>query len=218
MSFDVTKAIKIVDELLTHLSPPVLEEEKKYEQFRSPWKKLSADQLVENILRKYLQGSITKELFEIFDVRDDDKDFPGGNIITAKNIPVRSFRKNLGKIFNEFYDREVIVIHCMYSQQRGVQSANWYTRSLEELVNNYCNPKLKNKQPNYSSQYSSLKDIKLNDNIIECLKEQRVFLLVGGFNNFLNRYYDDNHELFENFDNSLWRTDHETKLVHIFDM
>ncbi len=221
MSFGVTDAIKIVDELLTGLSPPIVEEE-KYEEFRCQWSELHATELVK-LLQSYVIGcSVKREVFEIFDVRDDTKDFKGGNIITATNIPHKVFRQNLGTIFNKFHSREIIVIHCMYSQQRGVKAANWYTRSLEELVNNYQNPNTKNKAPTYSSQYSSLKDVKLNDDVIKSLQRQNVFVLSGGFNHFLNEYYDYYTQLFENFNSNLWKHDasmwNNTKLVHIFDM
>eukprot|EP01084_Bolivina_argentea_P231948 391050_1 len=102
----------MVDNLIANLSPPVTKE-KPYKSFRCEWELLDPAKVVD-LLQHYLNGTdVHRDQFEIIDVRHDVKDFLGGNIITARNIPFTAFKANLGNLFNELYQREIVIIHCM---------------------------------------------------------------------------------------------------------
>ena len=216
-----TEAIGIVDELIASLSPPSIAEieEKAFVPFKCDWSFLSPSKMREILV------SMDRNEFAIIDVRDDIKDFLGGNLVSAKNVPVGSFRNNLGVILNEYHGRKLVVIHCMYSQQRGVRSAKWYVRALEELVNNYLNPQINLEHIEYHEPYYSLSDVLLNDEVVECLRNQRVCVLKGGFNRFLNEYHEEHSQLFENVDEKYWKIEEhldrngvaESRMVHIYD-
>ena len=60
------------------------------------WEK-SLSQHVTSVVLQHENGKVPKDAFVIFDVRDK-RDFVGGNIKTAKNIPHRIFGANLGNI------------------------------------------------------------------------------------------------------------------------
>ena len=213
-TFGVTEAIKIVDDLIFDLSPATTSSEMAYDEFRTQWGKLQALEFA-SFLEQFRNGKVDGDQFQIFDVRDNLKDFKGGNIISAQNIPCDVFRENLGNLFNEYYDCQNVIIHCMYSQKRGIQCANWYQRALEELVNNFDNPNIR--KPMYSKQYYSLNDVKINKNIIECLKRQKLFVLKGGFNEFLNQCIQNHPNLIENFDKNVWKCDDDGRWVSVLD-
>lgn len=221
-NFGVSAAIKIVDDLVENLSPPV-EKEIPYDIWQTDWHEVAPDKICELMLQ-YENGNIRKNFMIMFDVRDDKKDFPGGNIKTSINVPHRVFRENLGNLINEYYDKVNVIIFCMYSQQRGVRCINWYRQALEELINNYQNPNIK--KPIYSKQFYALNDVKLDDQVIDSLKNQKIFIMKGGFNRFFNKYIKNHRSVFENFDQKYWKykSDHEIgqlvasgKWVHKFD-
>ena len=135
--FATTEAIKIVNELLVGLSPPG-DEQKEYVPLRCEWHFVSARK-VKDLLVSVHRGDTDRNVVQIFDARDEITDFNGGNLIGAKNVPHNTFLNNLGNLFNEYHDRKEILIHCMYSQQRGVKCANWYVRAIEELVDRHRN-------------------------------------------------------------------------------
>merc|ERR1712043_113752 len=139
---------------------------------------------------------------------------PGGNIKTAKNIPHRAFRDNLANIINEYHNTQHIIIHCMYSQKRGVQCCQWYRNALEELVNQYQDPNIK--EPSYSKQFDSLKDVDLNEKVIVALKRQKFYLMKGGFNGILNKYINSHPQVFENFDSQYWKFESDIESNALF--
>ena len=217
--FATTEAIQIVDDLLSELSPPK-SEEKEYIPYRGDWKFVEASK-VKDMLVSVANGRTARDILQIFDVRDDITDFCGGNLITAKNVPCNTFLNNLGHLFNEYHPRKEILIHCMYSQQRGIKCANWYVRGIEELVNHYLDPKKVDTE--YPAQFYSLNDVKLSDELIKNMSNQKVFVLKGGFSRILNKYASNSHfsQIFENWDDSLWRLHSDIsgkKFVHIHDM
>ena len=226
MAFATSKAIEIVNELMVELQPPV-KEEVKYDAFKTDWNKLEPLELAK-FLKEHLNGNpeATADIFQIFDVRDNTTDFLGGNILTALNVPCGDFCDNLHTLFKTFHRCKIVVIHCMYSQQRGIKSANWYRNALEEVVNQFKNPNID--KPEYSGHFKALYDLKVSEKMVDCLIEQKIFVLRGGFNYFLNQYYSDYPELFEGYDENYWSMQMDvragnmyssrSKLVHIHDM
>ena len=218
-TFATTEAIKICDELLSELSPPKIEE-KEYVPFRTDWKYVESSK-VKDMLVSVAMGNTSRDILQIFDVRDDTTDFNGGNLITAKNVPCNTFLSNLGHLFNEYHTRKEILIHCMYSQQRGIKCANWYRKGIEELVNHYMDPNKVDME--YPAQFFSLNDVALSDELIANLSNQKVFVFKGGFNRILNKYVFNTHtaQIFENWDESQWKFHNDIsgkKFVHIHDM
>jgi Cdc25 family phosphatase len=57
----------------------------------------------------------------VVDVRDDD--FAGGNIAGALNVPSDSFGTRLQDVAAAAKDKDLVVFHCMLSQQRGPAAA-----------------------------------------------------------------------------------------------
>jgi len=148
------------------------------------WKLVKCSK-VKDMLVSLASGRTSKDMLQIFDVRDAD--FVGGNLITAENVPCHTFLSKLGHLYNEYHSRKEILIYTMHSQQIGAsQCANWYIEGIKQLVNHYKNPYKKNLE--YPMPFSSLNDVALSDELIENLSNQKVFVLKGGFHRILNKY------------------------------
>lgn len=68
----------------------------------------------------------------IIDVRDHDH--IGGHIRTSKHYPSATLDAHLPELLRTLADKDVVVFHCMLSQQRGPGAALRYARSREEAV------------------------------------------------------------------------------------
>ncbi|KAG2489300.1 hypothetical protein HYH03_012132 [Edaphochlamys debaryana] len=69
----------------------------------------------------------------VVDVRDED--FPGGHIRGAVNIPAALWAdQHIDGLIEEhrLLDRDMVVVHCMFSQQRGPRTALRLHKHLQD--------------------------------------------------------------------------------------
>ena len=146
------------------------------------------------------------ELDEIFVIDVRTKDFVGGNIPNAINIPKdgKQLFDNVikDKLFEfKLYSKKYIVFHCMYCQQRGPNCANIYCKLINKLItnsndddntNNYNSEPPWVKQHRLKQQEKQENNNTITDEIIQMLKKQQVCILKGGFNGWYNAFEDDN--------------------------
>ncbi|KAF7726496.1 hypothetical protein EC973_008731 [Apophysomyces ossiformis] len=66
--------------------------------------------------------------YVVIDVRD--KDFEGGNIPGAINVPAGTLLDNVDTLITEYSKVPVVYFHCALSQVRGPKSARIYKESL----------------------------------------------------------------------------------------
>merc|ERR1712043_55098 len=72
------------------------------------------------------------------------------------------------------------------------------------------------KEPSYSKQFDSLKDVDLNEKVIVALKRQKFYLMKGGFNGILNKYINSHPQVFENFDSQYWKFESDIESNALF--
>ena len=118
----------------------------------------------------------------IIDVRDPNTDYPGGNITKSANIPYAVFIKSIEKYAKQYEDKTTIIFHCMYSKVRGPKALNQYLQYIDE-----------NKKDNLK------------------LKQQKVYLLIGGFRKWMDLYCESNNNLIDNLDLDYWKQDKYSK-------
>ncbi|KAI9594793.1 Rhodanese-like domain-containing protein [Syncephalis fuscata] len=130
--------------------------------------------------------------YVVIDVRDDD--FEGGNIISAINVPSHRLMERLPELIKEYGHVPKIIFHCALSQVRGPTSAGIYHQAVLQAITN--------KSPSIASSHDS------NDNdSIESIKSQQVFVLRGGFALWQARYKDTT-DLMENYNRELWESEY----------
>eukprot|EP00741_Cyanophora_paradoxa_P012499 tig00020610_g12077.t1 len=66
--------------------------------------------------------------FAIIDVRDYDR--VGGHIRGSLHVPSQEFDDKVSNLVERFKNHDVLVFHCMYSQQRGPSCAMRFAREL----------------------------------------------------------------------------------------
>ncbi len=90
----------------------------KRDKYTLPWEFILAPQL-ESLLK-------TDEIKQtaIIDLRSHD--FIGGNIPGCTNIEYEDFKPTLLDIMVKNASKKNIIFHCMYSQCRGIKTANFY--------------------------------------------------------------------------------------------
>mmetsp|Transcript_40723 Transcript_40723/g.66224 ORF Transcript_40723/g.66224 Transcript_40723/m.66224 type:complete len:142 (-) Transcript_40723:235-660(-) len=107
-----------------------------------------------------------KESTVIIDVRDDD--FKGGNIKGAQNIASHVFSSMVNKIAEENKDKSLVVLHCMYSQQRGPRCARLLAKTMStKFQDSKC--KICYLRGGFIGWYSAFKKHKKSDVLIENL-------------------------------------------------
>ena len=183
---------------------------KKY-GFRPSWQTLEQSEL-----KKMIDSN--NDDFVILDVRTPQFDYKGGKIVGAINIPSNIFDAKIHKSVIRYINYKNVIIHCMYSQMRGPTCCNYYYNALQEICSNYKN---NTKQPKF--QYSLQKLIKIydeiDDNKYEKLYNQNIYLLEGGFNQWINQCIKNKKDMkkyVQDYDETLWEIEFE-KLVHKLD-
>ena len=87
-----------------------------------PYRAITHEQLRQMIAPSEDSGTESERpSFIIFDVRDPNRDFPGGHIRGAINVPSQLFRHRLPELIREYSDRQNVIIHCMYSRVCAVK-------------------------------------------------------------------------------------------------
>ncbi|KJE89198.1 hypothetical protein CAOG_00718 [Capsaspora owczarzaki ATCC 30864] len=77
--------------------------------------------------------------FVVIDVRDHD--FQGGNIAGCVNVPSATISKAIDELVEQYGQHDMVIFHCMYSQQRGPSCAKYFARNLDarkHLAQVYC--------------------------------------------------------------------------------
>jgi rhodanese-related sulfurtransferase len=155
----------------------------------------------------------------IIDVRHTDADYVGGHIPNSINIPRDKFISQIPYIINNYYKKKSIVFHCMYSQVRGPICLDYYEEAIDYIINYNNNNKKDSNDNNKNELQTILKQVKINDEMIKHLKEQKILLLYQGFHAWLNLYYN-NKEMISEFDASCWEKEEvhgEIKWYHVDD-
>lgn len=79
-------------------------------------------------LHALLVKPATRDTTLVVDVRDDD--FVDGHIAGAINVPSRIFQQSLDEIEEAAQGKELVVLHCMMSQQRGPACATILAQAM----------------------------------------------------------------------------------------
>ncbi|KAK6428302.1 Cdc25 phosphatase Ibp1 [Oleoguttula sp. CCFEE 5521] len=108
----------------------------------------------------------------VVDVRDDDH--VGGHIKSSHHVASGTHDVALSELVRKLEGKEVVVFHCMLSQQRGPKAAINYVRERERLVGKG-----------------------------DGAKEQKVEVLEGGFGKWQEMYGED-RELTEAYAKDVW--------------
>lgn len=88
---------------------------------------ITVDELGELLFTSCKDSSV-----QIIDVRDDD--FIGGHIPGARNLPSTGFATGVRYLVQELAEsEEVVIFHCMFSQERGPSCAKCFLDHLAEL-------------------------------------------------------------------------------------
>ena len=95
----------------------------------------------------------------IIDVRDSD--YIGGHIINCQNVPTSTHDYRMPELVRTLRDQDIVVFHCVLSQQRGPGSALRYLRDRERM--------------NEKGEVGAREDGE------DLIKKQRVVVLDGGF-------------------------------------
>ncbi|KAI9896079.1 hypothetical protein N3K66_008979 [Trichothecium roseum] len=86
-------------------------------------RRMSSKTLAERILA---ERELPEQTYAVIDVRDDD--YIGGHIKGCTNVPSRQLDAMMPTLVRRLKDKEVVVFHCMLSQQRGPAAALRYLR------------------------------------------------------------------------------------------
>ncbi|KIY46691.1 Rhodanese-like protein [Fistulina hepatica ATCC 64428] len=89
---------------------------------------INADELVDIIK----SGKVARKDYLIIDVRDDD--YIGGHIVNSLNIPSRELNdsdKARRDLVKRAENVELVIFHCMLSQERGPKAARIYRETRE---------------------------------------------------------------------------------------
>lgn len=124
----------------------------------------------------------------IIDVRDSDH--IGGHIKGSTWVPSSQLDYKTPELVRELKGKDVVVFHCALSQQRGPSAALRYLREKERLEG----VKEKNGEKSEEGSAPSEEGEK---------KEQKVYVLKGGFTEWQEIYGEDN-KLTEAYQKDLW--------------
>ena len=114
----------------------------------------------------------------IIDVRDSD--YIGGHIATSTHVPSSTLDYNIPSLVRQLREKDVVVFHCMLSQQRGPGAALRYVRERERVVGKSS---VGIGGENEDSGPGVKGDEKGEDEVgeREKVRRQRIYVLQGGF-------------------------------------
>ncbi|ORY58202.1 Rhodanese-like domain-containing protein [Pseudomassariella vexata] len=145
--------------------------------------RLTAPKLADMLL-KANPSSADSSPIAIVDVRDDD--YIGGHIRTSMHFPLRSIDATMPTLLRKLADKETVVFHCAFSQQRGPGAALRYLREREAM------PQKKTGEEEGVNEAKGEK------------KEQKVYVLDRGFVGWQEEYGSD-ERLTEGYRKDLWK-------------
>eukprot|EP01084_Bolivina_argentea_P132380 233622_1 len=190
------------------------------------WTFITPEQLGELMRDCYKQKS--ENMLQIIDVRHGDQDYIGGHINGAKNIDCRVFKDSLPNILQMYANKENFILHCMYSQCRGLRCLRNYRDYIENIIWNKYYKHLRDDKNNnmdmiiqYKDSKSKRKSFTFSARLAEDIMNQKIFVLKGGFNAWITYYYKmktkERKFYIVDFKESYWnikQTDNHVELKH----
>lgn len=168
---------------------------------------ISVDELAIKIRKK-------DESILVIDVRDPNIDHNGGHIPNSINIPYDKFDDSIKDIIEKIILSEVniskVIIHCMESKHRGPRCCNKFTNFKKKLMDYKINEQMEEKNEvdndiqELLNKYDNLKDI---------LSRIKVYLLSGGFQEYMNKFHSNNG-LIQDYDEKYWKLNENDTLIH----
>jgi rhodanese-related sulfurtransferase len=149
----------------------------------------------EDLSKTLLESSSSPALpsnIAIVDVRDSDH--IGGHIRGSTWVPSSELDYRTPELVRTLKDKEVVIFHCVLSQQRGPSAALRYIREKKRLDGD-GSKKTENKGDGESKQVKQ-------DGGSE-KTEQKVLVLEGGFNKWQEKYGPDKR-LTEKWQKDIW--------------
>eukprot|EP00484_Ammonia_sp_Unknown_P001131 CAMPEP_0197022610 /NCGR_PEP_ID=MMETSP1384-20130603/3439_1 /TAXON_ID=29189 /ORGANISM="Ammonia sp." /LENGTH=203 /DNA_ID=CAMNT_0042450679 /DNA_START=95 /DNA_END=706 /DNA_ORIENTATION=+ len=140
----------------------------------------------------------------IVDVRDPDEeegDYQGGHVKGSINVPSFDVVDKLPELItaNNVKEKKTVVFLCMAGKGNSPQSYRSYNKARSLLTKGDAK-----KDDSKDDEFTKIvHSIKLDANSLELLKQQKVYVLKGGFHTFLN-YHKDDKDLVEGFDEKMW--------------
>ena len=128
-----------------------------------------------------------EKITQIVDVRQPELDYVGGHIRNSINIEHEVFltRTSLVKVVKMYGRKKNFVLHCMYSQCRGLKCLQAYRTFVEEIVDLY-----------YQNLKSTLREVfvvsaslTLTPQFVFDVMAQNIYVLRGGFHAWINYFY-----------------------------
>jgi len=126
----------------------------------------------------------------IIDVRDSDH--IGGHILHSKHIPSSTLDYRAPELVRELKDKDVVVFHCMLSQQRGPSAALKYVRERVRLLGE--------KEGGVVVEGEKQGE----DVVVGKGKKQKVVVLEGGFQAWQALGYGEDEALTEGYVRDIW--------------
>ena len=176
------------------------------------WRFITPKELGE--LMESIESEQDANTLQIIDVRRSEQDYIGGHIPGSTNIQYPTFKPLLPRILSEYAKKENFVIHCMYSQCRGLRCLREYRDYIEDMIGNRYYQFLKEHQSTEMNvEYQDLKgeqqSFVLNGETATDIMKQSIFVLKGGFNAWITHHYhlkDNGLDLYvADFRDSYWK-------------
>ena len=160
----------------------------------------------------------------VIDVRDPNIDYNGGHIARSINLPYDTFDDSLSQIIDIIVsmDNQIskIIIHCMESKHRGPRCCNKLTDFKKEIMKIRDDDKKQEKKEQEKKDAGSVGSvgsvtelIKKYDNLPDILGEIKVYLLNGGYQEYMNKFHS-NKGLIEDFNEKYWTQDDDGYFTH----
>eukprot|EP01083_Nonionella_stella_P059454 155522_1 len=164
----------------------------------------------------------------LIDVRDEKMDHSGGHIAGSINISDKVLYESIPDIIRKYAQSPILIMYCMYGYRRSVKCMEIYVKALSEVIDNYDKDTKTSHYLMYSvaaqnddgqSEWMDESDAQqkvqieaCDDDTIEHLRKQKLYVLTGGFFKFINVV--NNRELVEGFDQSQFE---ELELCGVYD-
>eukprot|EP01083_Nonionella_stella_P146537 461005_1 len=162
----------------------------------------------------------------ILDVRDPNMDYSGGHIVGSVNISDKIFYESIPDLIKKYASNPILIIYCMYGYRRAVKCMEFYVKAISELITNYDEDTKTSHYLMYSLFTQNMDDSRIHlmmydgqnkwmdesvtrkkvdidfcdDEMIQNLKKQTLYVLKGGFFKLIND--PKNTEMIEGFDRS----------------
>ena len=216
-----TKEEKVSESNATHKLLSKIERWKKQKR----WAFISPQELGEIMLNIKEQVS-GDDMLQVIDVRHSDQDYIGGHIKGSTNIDYRVFEQSLPITVSRYAGKLNFVMHCMYSQCRGLRCLRAYRDYIENLIGCRYYEYLKddthedtNMTVKFRDLQSKQQSFKLTADLAENIMNQNIWVLKGGFNAWLTYYYglqlEEREFYISDFDESYWSVNQDNDTLEL---